>query len=254
MSGVERGPEGMAGLAKGLAVIESFTAGQPQLTVSEAARATGLSPAAARRCLLTLADLGYLYRDGNRFKPTPRMIRLGSVYFEVADVPRLAQPIVTAARDEIGEAVSVAVLEGAEALIVARAEVQRIVNTGVRLGARLPAHASASGRVLLAGLPDDSLDTVLRASTPVRTTPHTLVTKSEIRDRIELARTEGVAYTNEELELGMRSMAVPVTDSAGRVRAAMTTSSFAARASIDEMHREFLPVLRKHAAALGRSL
>ena len=154
----------------------------------------GLSPAAARRCLLTLADLGYLYRDGNQFRPTPRMIRLGSVYFEVADPARpRPDPMVTAARDEISEAVSVAVLEGADSLIVARAEVHRIVNTGVRLGARLPAHASASGRILLAGLPDDDVDAVLEASNPVRTTPHTLVTTSEIRARIELARAEGVA-------------------------------------------------------------
>ncbi|AEY85384.1 IclR-family transcriptional regulator [Streptomyces hygroscopicus subsp. jinggangensis 5008] len=182
------------------------------------------------------------------------MIRLGSAYSEVAALPTLAQPIVTAARDEIGEAVSVAVLEGAESLIIARAEVQRIVNTGVWLGARLPATASASGRVLLAGLSDDAIDSVLESGHPVRTTPHTLVTASGIRDRTYLARTEEVSYTNEELELGVRSMTVPVIDSAGRVRAAMTTSSFAARASIDEMRRRFPPLLRKHAAALGRSL
>lgn len=254
MTGTERGPEGMAGLAKGLAIIESFTPAQPQLTVSEAARATGLAPATARRCLLTLTDLGYLYRDGNRFRPTPRMIRLGSAYLEVAALPSLAQPVVTAARDAIGEAVSIAVLDGAEALIVARAEVQRIVNTGVRLGARLPAYASASGRMLLSALPDDEINVRLEKSTLVRTTPRTLVTLEEIRDRIATARAEGVAYTDEELEVGMRSMAVPVVDSAGRIHAAMTTSSFTARASLEDMHGTFLPVLRAQAEALGRTL
>ncbi len=249
-----RQSEGMAGLAKGLAVVEAFTSERAQLTVTEAARATSITPAAARRCLLTLKELGYLQQDGGYFRPTPRMMRLGAAYLEAASLPSLAQPFILAARDELAESVSVAVYEDGTALIVARAEVQRIVSTGVRMGAQLPAYASASGRVLLTGLPEDELEAYLASCTPVRTTPNTLVTIPEIRSRIELARTEGAAFTNEELELGVRSMAVPVTDSAGRVRAAMTASTFSARASIDEMRSKFLPVLRQQAEGLSRML
>ncbi|MFC5747593.1 IclR family transcriptional regulator domain-containing protein [Actinomadura rugatobispora] len=250
----KRQPEGMAGLAKGLAIVEAFTAERTQLTVTDAARATGITPAAARRCLLTLRDLGYLQQDGGLFRPTPRMMRLGAAYLETASIPALAQPFVLAARDELNESVSVAVYDDGSALIVARAEVQRIVNTGVRIGARLPAYSSASGRVLLTGVPEAELAAYLESCAPVRTTPNTLVTVPEIRGRIDLARDEGVAFTNEELDYGIRSMAVPVTDSSGRVRAALTASTFTARASIDEMRRNFLPVLRRQAAGLGRML
>ncbi|WP_245865178.1 IclR family transcriptional regulator domain-containing protein [Prauserella marina] len=249
-----RQPEGMAGLAKGLAIVEAFTAHRSQLTVTDAAKATGITPAAARRCLLTLRELGYLQQDGGYFRPTPRMMRLGAAYLEAAGLPSLAQPFVLAARDELTESVSVAVYEDGSALIVARAEVQRIVNTGVRLGAQMPAYASASGRVLLTGLSEAELESYLESCTPVRTTPNTLMTIPEIRSRIELARVEGVAFTNEELELGVRSMAVPVTDSSGAVRAAMTASTFTARASIDEMRGKFLPVLRRQAEGLSRML
>ncbi|WP_307831807.1 IclR family transcriptional regulator domain-containing protein [Prauserella cavernicola] len=253
-AGGKRPPEGMAGLAKGLAIIEAFTAERTQLTVTDAARATGITPAAARRCLLTLRELGYLQHEGGYFRPTPRMMRLGAAYLEAAGLPALAQPFVLAARDELAESVSVAVYEAGSALIVARAEVQRIVNTGVRMGAQLPAYASASGRVLLAGLGEAELTAYLDSCEPVRTTSNTLMTIPEIRSRVELARAEGVAFTNEELELGVRSMAVPVADSAGRVRAAMTASTFTARASIEEMRVKFLPVLREQAAGLGRIL
>lgn len=244
----------MAGLAKGLAIVEAFTAERTQLTVTDAARATSVTPAAARRCLLTLSQLGYLQQEGGYFRPTPRMMRLGAAYLEAATLPALAQTFVLAARDQLAESVSVAVYEDGAALIVARAEVQRIVNTGVRMGARLPAYASASGRILLGGLPEAEVRAYLESCTPVRTTPNTLTSISDIRHRIELAQEEGVAFTDEELELGMRSMAVPVTDSAGRVRAAMTASTFSARASIDDMRNKFLPVLQQQAAGLGRML
>ncbi|GAB3497296.1 IclR family transcriptional regulator C-terminal domain-containing protein [Nocardiopsis coralliicola] len=244
----------MAGLAKGLSIIEAFTAERPSMTVTEASRAAALTPAAARRCLLTLSELGYLRQDGSTFRPTPRMMRLGASYLEADDLPTLAQSFILAARDGLAESVSVAVYSGGSAVIVARAEVQRIVSTGVRLGAQLPAYASASGRVLLAGLSDGDIDAYLASCAPVRTTPNTVVTIAEIRSRIELAREEGAAFTNEELELGVRSMAVPIRDASGRTRAAMTASTFSARASIDEMRTSFLPVLREQAAELGRLL
>jgi IclR family pca regulon transcriptional regulator len=244
----------MAGLAKGLAVVEAFGPGRPELTVSSAAAATGMSPATARRCLLTLTDLGYLGFDGKFFRPTPRMTRLGAAYLESSPLPVLAQPHVAAARDELDESVSLAVLEDEWAVFVARAEVFRIVSTGVRLGSRLPAHASASGRVLLAALDEESLEEQISRVSPVRTTPRTLVTPEAIRDRVHLARSEGASFTDEEIELGMRTMAVPVRDLRGETHAAMSVSLFTARASVVEMREDFLPVLRRHAERLGRTL
>ncbi|MFW3168815.1 IclR family transcriptional regulator domain-containing protein [Geodermatophilus sp. CPCC 206100] len=252
--GRPRPAEGMGGLAKGLAIIEAFGPNRRELSISEAAQLTGTSPASARRCLLTLQALGYLSFDGKFFRPTPRMVRLGASYLETAPLALLARPILIAAREELGESISLAVLESDESVFVARADAERIVSAGVRLGARLPAHASATGRVLLAGLSDDEVDAVLARTDPVRTTPHTLTTVEEIRQRVRRARDEGVAYTDEELELGIRTMAVPVRDSSGRVQAAMSAAAFASRVTLDDMAAEFLPVLREHAARLGRML
>lgn len=246
--------EAMGGLAKGLAIMESFTPRRPHLTISEAAVASDTTPAAARRCLLTLESLGYVSYDGKYFRPTPRFTRLAVSYTDTAPLTTLGQPKIIAVRDELDESVSLAVLEGAEAAFIARAEASRIVSAGVRLGSRLPAYASATGRMLLAALTDDELDARLRQATPVATTERTLLTVDEIRKRVQKAREEHYAYTDEELEYGVRTMAVPVTDSTGETRAAMSVSAFAARTSLDEMRSRFLPVLRREAESLGRML
>lgn len=250
----KRRAEGMGGLVKGLAIIEAFGPSRVRLTISDAAKATGITPAAARRCLLTLESLGYLVHDGKYFRATPRMTRLGAAYAEVSTLPTLAYPCISAVRDEIGETSSLAVLDGDSSLFVARAEAVHMVAAGVRLGARLPAYASASGRVLLAGLSEDELERHLQGIQPVRTTPNTLVTISDIRRRVEEARVAGYSFTDEELELGVRTMAVPVKDSAGRVHAAMTVSASAGRISLDVMRTKFLPVLQAEAARLGMML
>jgi IclR family pca regulon transcriptional regulator len=248
-----RPAEGMAGLAKGLAVLEAFD-GRDALTISQAAEATGLSRAAARRCLLTLADLGYLAGDGRLFRPTPRTLRLGAIYLDGNALPGLAQPYLAEARDVLQESVSLAVLEDDWVIFVARAEAERIVSTGVRVGARLPAWCSATGRVLLAALPEAELDRRLAAIRPESRTPHTVANRAELRRRIDLARDEGFALLDEELELGMRAMALPVTDSRGRLRAAVSVSALAARVSLDTLRNDFEPVLRRAADGIGRRL
>lgn len=244
----------MAGLGKGLAVIEAFGPDRPRMTVADAARASNTTRAAARRCLLTLEQLGYLTHDGRFFAPTPRMLRLGAAFLETSALPRLAQPHLESARDEVTESVSLAVLEGDWSVFIARAETQRIVSIGVRVGARLPVHASATGRILLAALPDDTVDAVLRRARRRATTPATVVGATELRELVLRARTDGFAYTDEELELGMRSMAVPVRDGRGRTVAAMSVSAFTARVTVAELRERFLPVLRTHAERLGRLL
>lgn len=241
----------MSGLAKGLAIIEAFD-GQRALTVTAAAKASGTSRAAARRCLLTLNELGYVTFDGKAFVPMPRMSRLGCG----AQLPlqQAAQPIIDKARDELNESVSVAVLDGTDVLFVARAEAERIVLTGVKVGARLPAYCSASGRVLLSGLPDSRAAEIVKRSRRIRRTPETLIDPDSIQDQIRLVRRNGYAISNEELELGMLSMALPVTDGAGHVRAALSVSAFSARVTADQMMKVFLPAMKRYAAILGKSL
>lgn len=246
--------EGMAGLAKGLGIIEIFGADRTALTVSEAARAVDISPAAARRCLLTLTELGYLRQEGRDFRPTPRMLRLGEAYLSGSTLATLGQSYAEVGRDILEESVSVAIYDDGSALFIARAAVQRIVSLGVRLGARLPAYASATGRVLLSGMPRDQRETYLAAISPQATTPQTVIDVDAIRARIERAGIDGYSLTDEELELGMRTLAVPVVDSNGQVRAAMSTSAFTARVTVEELTDRHLPVLRKQAAELGRLL
>jgi IclR family pca regulon transcriptional regulator len=244
----------MAGLAKGLAVIEAFGASATGLTVADAARMTNVTRAAARRCLLTLAELGYLSHDGKRFHPTPRMLRLGSSYLDAAPLPTLAQPYLIAARDMLGESVSLAVWQDDSALFVARAEAERLVSTGVRVGARLPAHCSATGKVLLAGLAPAEVAAYLAASARSRRTPHTVVDAEQLAESVRQAAADGYATSDEELELGMRALAVPVLDGRGRTVAAMSVSTSTARVSASELRDRFHPILAEHATLLGRNL
>jgi IclR family pca regulon transcriptional regulator len=244
----------MAGLAKGLAVIEAFGGALSQLTVAEAARRTGITRAAARRCLLTLTELGYLTCDDKHFRPTPRILRLGGAYLDTAPLPALAQTHLMAARDVLNESVSLAVWDDGWSIFIARAESDHIVSTGVRVGARLPAHCSATGRVLLAGMTDDRVAAYLAHSGLQRRTKNTIVDVENLTRVIHTARTDGYATSDEELELGMRSVAVPVRDTNDRTVAAMSVSASTARVTTAEMHRDFVPVLAEHAVKLGRML
>lgn len=244
----------MAGLAKGLAVIEAFSARSSRLTVAEAARVTNVTRAAARRCLLTLTELGYLSHDGKHFRPTPRMLRLGGAYLEAAPLPALAQPHLVAARDQLAESVSLAVWQDGWSLFVARAETERLIATGVRVGARLPAHCSATGKVLLAGLPEEEFAAYLANGGWPRRTPRTLTTADQITTAVRAAAEDGFALSDEELELGMRAVAVPVRDTRARTVAAVSASTHTARVSVDQLRERFLPVLVEYAGRIGRSL
>jgi IclR family transcriptional regulator, pca regulon regulatory protein len=246
--------EAMGGLAKGLRIIESFDETHPRHTVSTAAKAAGITPAAALRCLLTMRELGYLSHDGKFFRPTPRMGRLVRSYSDTTPLPVLAQPYLQAVRDEVGESATLSVLDGDQVTFVGRVDSDRIVTMNVRLGAHLPLYASATGRVLLAALPDEEIDRQLSGRVVERTTPHTVTDIAEIRTRILSAREAGFALTDEELELGVRSAAVPVVDAIGRTHAAFSLAVAAGRTSLDELRRRHVPVLQREAARLGQSL
>jgi len=216
--------ESMTGLAKGLAVIEIFSVEHPATTVTEAAALTAQAPAAARRSLRTLEQLGYLSYDGKFYRPTPRFVRLAAAYTDADPLPRLAQPLLDELRDRLDESASLAVLDRDEVLFVARAESRHIVSTGMRVGGRLPAASSAVGRVLL-GERDEH---------------------GELR--------ETLALNDEDIEIGLRAVAVPVVGPAGRVVAAMSMSALSARVGVDRLLTEFVPELQRAAVTLGRKL
>ncbi len=249
-----RAPETMGGLAKGLAIIEAFAALRHEMSAARAAQETGLSRASARRCLLTLAKLGYVRQAGTAYIPTPRMLRLGDAYFEATTLPQLAQPHLDATRDELNEPVSLAVLQDDHAVFVARADVSRPITAFVRLGTKLPAFASATGRVLLAGLAEAQIRAYLCRTKLDSLSPRTETDISQLLRRIAEVQETGFAIIREELELGMLAMAVPVRDSQGRTVAALSISASIARIGPDQAREEFLPVMLRRAEALSRML
>src|ERR1700742_1213554 len=180
----ERVPEGMGGLAKGLAIIEAFSPQRTRMTVSDAAQSSGTSRASARRCLLTLTELGYLEFDGKFFRPQPRLMALSAAYSGTRSLPQIAQPFLTAARDQLGESISFAVLDRDAALFVARAGAERFGTTGISVGTRIDLYCSATGRVLLSGWDDRRLAAYFDDIRIEPRTRYALVKKAALRDAV----------------------------------------------------------------------
>jgi len=247
-------PEGMGGLAKGLAIIEAFSPRRTRMTVSEAAQSSGTSRASARRCLLTLTELGYLEFDGKYFRPQPRLLALSAAYSGTRSLSQIAQPFLRAARDELHESISLAVLDREAALFVARSEAERLVTTGISIGTRIDLYCSATGRVLLSAWTDERVSTYLDRVKVEARTKYSLVRKVSLRDAVRSVRAQGYGFTDQELEIGLRSIAVPVVDSRGAIVAAMSASASSARVTIQQMVKGFVPVLRVSADGLGRAL
>ncbi len=247
-------PEGMGGLAKGLAILEAFSPRRTRLTISEAAESSGTSRASARRCLLTLAELGYLEFDGKFFRPQPRLLALSAGYSGTRALPQMAQPYLVSARDKLSESISLAVLEGDHGLFVARAEAERLVTTGIQIGTRMDLYCSATGRVLLAGWPDERVADYLDRTELKARTKHSLVRKAALREAVRQTRAAGYGTTDQELEIGLRSVAVPVFDANGVIVAAMSASASSVRVTVAQMVKGFVPVLRKSADELSRIL
>jgi IclR family pca regulon transcriptional regulator len=244
--------EGMAGLAKGLAILELFSGSRDALTIAAAAEATGLSRATARRCLMTLNELGYLGFDGKFFRPQPRLMRLGFAYLNADPLTRIAQPVMAGIRDRTGESVSLAVLDGDDSLFVARAPAVHIVATGISQGVRRPAHELATGRVLLAGLDEAAFRDYLGRARFTRRTDRTVIDADALTAAVTRAAAVGYALNDEESEIGFRALAVPVFGTGQGVIAALSIGSSSARIDAEAMVREYLPLLVAGAQALGQ--
>lgn len=244
----------MGGLSKGLSVIEAFSADRPKLTIAEAARVTGLERATARRCLLTLVDEGYADFDGKFFQLTPRMLRLGLAYLASSPLPAILEPVLLGLGEATGESCSASILDGAEIVYVARAAQRRVMSIGLNVGSRLPAYCTSMGRVLLASLDPCEARRVIENSERKRYTAKTRVDVDEIMGALDRVRAEGHALVDEELEIGLRSLAVPVMTYSGRVVAAMNIGAHSLHVSADDMLNRLLPKLQKAQSDLARTL
>lgn len=233
----------VAGLEKGLAVVEAFDETRPRLSVTEAAELTGLSRAAARRYLLTLTRLGCVHFDGKHFTLTPRILRLGYAYLS-SSLPARVQPSLERLSRETGESCSAAILDGDEIVYVARVATRRIMSIGLSVGTRLLAWCTSLGRVLLAFGDPAGLERVLaQAPFPPRT-PLTRTSADDLRAVFDRVRRDGHALVDEELEVGLQSLAVPVFDARDRLVCALNVGAPALSVSADEMLERMLPLLR----------
>ena len=235
--------EYVAGLEKGLAIIEAFGIANGALTLSEAAEITGHTRASARRSLLTLQRLGYVECEGKQFKLAPRVLRLGHAYVTSTSLAKIVQPWLEAISERTHESSSLAVLDSTDVVFVARAATRRSLANGLGLGSRLPAHSAATGRVLLAALPEAEAEQRLKRMARRKLTPHTRTEIPVLMALLDEVRHQGYAISNEELELGVRSLAVPIHDAQGRVVASMSVVSAITRRTVDNMIDNLLPEL-----------
>jgi IclR family transcriptional regulator, pca regulon regulatory protein len=250
----ERGDHFVQSLERGLAVIRAFGPEDPELTLSDVARRTGLTRAAARRFLLTLADLGYVRSDGKWFALTPRVLELGYAYLSSLSLPEIAEPHLERLAAEVRESSSVSVLDGDEIVYVGRVPTSRIMRVSINVGTRFPAYATSMGRVLLAALSDEELDAYLARAEIRPLTPRALATPEALRSELTRIRAQGWALVDQELEEGLRSVAAPVRDRAGRVVAAVNVSAHASRASTETVKHDLLPPLLDTAARIEADL
>lgn len=234
-------------LARGLAVMRAFTAQQPHLTLAELARLVDLPRATVRRSLLTLQELGYVDANGRQFSLSPQVLTLAHAYLSSSLLPRIAQPFVERVSETLGESCSVSIQHGREVIYVARSTRRRMASLHRDVGTRLPAHCTSMGRVLLAGLPGAALDAFLEGGLTAYT-PYTVTQPGKLRQLIERVRRNGYSIVDQELEIGLRSLAVPLHSAIGRTVAAMNLSTQANVTPRRELIARHLPVLQSAAA------
>ncbi len=241
-------------LERGLDVIRALSLPGSGRTLSEVARDTGLTRASSRRFLLTLEELGYVRSDDRRFVLTPRVLELGYAFLSSLTLPQIAQPHLRELVEQVHESSSVSVLDGADVVYVAREPTQRIMTVAISVGTRFPAFATSMGRVLLGGLTDSDLERFLESAELTALTTSTVTDAGQLRKKIERVRKQGWAIVDQELEDGLRSVAVPIHNSSHEVVAAMNLSTHASRRTAEAIREELLPPLQDAANRIERDL
>jgi IclR family pca regulon transcriptional regulator len=250
----EEGRDYVQSLARGLAVLRAFDASHPQLSLAEIAQRSGLSRAVARRLALTLQHLGYVRCSGRGYSLSPRVLELGYGYLGTLNLAELVQPLLEDLAHRIDQSCSMAVLDGQSVVYVLRVPVRRVMTVSLGIGARLPASATSMGRVLLSGLSAPDLAGWIRECQPVAHTRHSATDKRKLAQLVEKARRDGFAYVEQELELGLCSIAVPVRNAEGRVALAINTSMPYHPDNATRATAALLPELRRTAAEVEACL
>lgn len=240
----------MGGFAKGLRVLEAFGPERQRLSITEAAETSGLDRATARRCLLTLAGLGYADYDGKFFSLTPKILRIGHSWLSATPLPVLLQPHLDQLSERVGHSASASILDSTEIVYIARAAQKRVMSINLMPGSRLPAYSASMGRVLLAALSDAEIDVILAATQLKAHTPLTLIEPAALKAEIAHVRERGYAVIDQELEIGLCSIAVPIRNDRGRVVAAINVGAPAAILPAAELPAHCLPVMLELQARL----
>jgi IclR family transcriptional regulator, pca regulon regulatory protein len=248
-------PNFMSSLARGLAVINAFQERKRHLTIAQISHRTEIPRAAVRRCLYTLMQLGYATTDGRTYSLLPKVLTLGHAYLSSTPLAVSAQPYLDRISEQLHEACNLATLEGEQVLYIARSAIpQRLISVDLSVGSRLPAYCTSMGRVLLAALDDDSLHDYLNHADLQAKTSRTLHTPDALWECLQQVRQQGWCLVDQELEQGLRSLAVPVYDSSGHVLAAMNVSTHAGRVPASELVQRFLPIMLNASRELSSQL
>jgi IclR family transcriptional regulator, pca regulon regulatory protein len=253
-NGGRRSSDFVQSLERGLMVIRAFDDENRELALSDVARSTGLTRAAARRFLLTLVQLGYVHFDGKLFSLRPRVLELGFAYLSSLTLPEVSQPHMESLVAKVNESSSISVLDDTEVVYVVRVPTRRIMTITIAVGTRLPAYATSMGRVLLAGLEPDVLEERLSRIELEPLTSRTVTDRHKFTEILDGVRRQGYAMVDQELEDGLRSAAVPIRDASGSVVSALNVSVHASRATLQVLRRDFLPLALETAAAIEADL
>lgn len=244
----------MGGLAKGLAVIRAFTREHAALTLSDVARSASIPAATARRCLLTLEDNGYVTRSGRSFLLRPKVLELGAAYLESMNIEQVTRTDLEELARSTSDSAALCVLDGVEIVYVARASVRTLVRLEAHVGSRFPAHATSTGRVLLAGVSPERLERYLQTTRFEALTERTVTDPARLRTIIDDCRRTGYSVVEDELAYGVIALAVPVYDQQRRVVAALNTSSHSRRISRSRLARERLSMLQQVSRQISGAL
>lgn len=250
----DNGRDYVTSFARGLDVIRTFTRSKPRMTLSEVAEQADMNRAAARRFLLTLVREGYADLDGKYFSLRPKILELGFSALASMNLPEVVQPVLNDLADKLQESCFCVVLDGDSAVYIAAAKSKRVINVSIELGSRAPAYCMSSGRMLLASLKAEELDSVLEGIKLDSITENTITSKLKLRTAIREARAKGYSIVDQEYEIGLRSISVPVSDRTGTVIAALNVCCPSPRYTVEEMIQKVLPALLDSASRIALSL
>lgn len=240
----------IAGLQKGLALMQLFSADQPRLSVPHAARLSGLTPSATRRFLLTLVHEGFADTDNRHYWLTPKVLRIGQAYVDSAQLPRMLRPIVEQVARQTQEHVSVGTRDGDEIIHLVRSRYSHVASLSIRPGSRVPMYCTAGGRIWLASLDATARDDYFSRNPLRPLTPYTQTDRARLEAVLQQVRAQGFCIVDQEYEIGMRVLGVPLVDRAGQLKATLTITTRASRLSVDEIRLRYLPALYEAQALL----